>query len=72
MPLGVIIPTTYIVCTGDRPTTVIAVRYLIDSAKASQPHKIDSIIEIDAGHSPFISKPEWTAETLIKEAARHV
>jgi len=67
------IPTTYILCTKDRPTTVAAVRYLIETAKASPGgHKIDSVIEVEAGHSPFISRPEWTAEMLLAEAARSV
>jgi len=67
------IPTTYVLCTKDRPTTVVAARYLIETAKASPGgHKIDSVIEVEAGHSPFISKPEWTAEMLLAEAARSV
>ncbi|TRX93372.1 hypothetical protein FHL15_005647 [Xylaria flabelliformis] len=65
-----IIPTTYILTLKDKPSTVAAARYLIDTAKASGAHKIDNIIEIDAGHSPFISKPEWTANMLIEEANR--
>lgn len=64
------IPTTYILCMGDSPTTVVAAQYLIDTAKASGPHKIDNVIKADSGHSPFISKPQWTAETLIQEASR--
>ncbi|XXH01285.1 hypothetical protein Hte_007640 [Hypoxylon texense] len=64
------IPTTYIICTGDRPSTVAAVHYLIDTAKASGSHMIDSVVEVDSGHSPFISKPQWTADTLISEASR--
>lgn len=64
------IPTTYILCTGDKPTTVIAAQYLVDSAKASGKNKIDNLIKVDAGHSPFVSKPDWTAQTLIEEAAR--
>ncbi|OTA99275.1 hypothetical protein M426DRAFT_325259 [Hypoxylon sp. CI-4A] len=63
-----IIPTTYILTTGDRPSTVVAARYLVDSAKASGPHKIEKIIEVDTGHSPFFSRPEWTVQTLIEEA----
>ncbi|OTA95527.1 hypothetical protein M434DRAFT_379781 [Hypoxylon sp. CO27-5] len=64
------IPTTYILGTADRPSTVVAAQYLIDTAKASGTHKIDKIIRVDAGHSPFISRPEWTAQTLIAEIAR--
>ncbi|KAF1952495.1 alpha/beta-hydrolase [Byssothecium circinans] len=62
------IPTSYILCTGDKPTTVVAAQYLVDSAKGSGNHKIGNVIKVDAGHSPFISKPEWTAKTLIEEA----
>ncbi|KAI1188030.1 alpha/beta-hydrolase [Nemania serpens] len=65
-----IIPTTYIVTLRDRPSTVAACRYLIDAAKASGLHKIDRVVEVEAGHSPFISKPELTAKTLIEEANR--
>ncbi|KAI1804212.1 alpha/beta-hydrolase [Daldinia bambusicola] len=61
------IPTTYIFCLGDHPSTLVATRYLVDTARAGGTHKIEKVIEVDAGHSPFISKPEWTAETLISE-----
>ncbi|KAJ7461850.1 Alpha/beta hydrolase fold-1 [Mycena galericulata] len=64
------IPTTYILCTEDRPSTVVAPQYLVDSAKASGTHKIDKVIRVDSGHSPFISRPQWTAETLVAEAGR--
>lgn len=66
------IPTTYILCTGDVPTTVAAAGYLVETAKASQPNMIDNVIKHEAGHSPFISQPEWTAKTLIKEAGGDV
>lgn len=64
------IPTPYLLCTADKPSTVIAARYLISTAKASGPHKVDNVIEVDSGHSPFISKPEWTAITLMDETSR--
>ncbi|KAI1386118.1 alpha/beta-hydrolase [Hypoxylon trugodes] len=60
------IPTAYILCAGDRPTTVAAAQYLIDTAKSSGPHKIDVILKIEAGHSPFLSMPEYTAEALTR------
>ncbi|KAI1086143.1 alpha/beta-hydrolase [Rostrohypoxylon terebratum] len=63
------IPTTYILGTADRPSTVVAAQYLIDTAKSNGPHKIEKVIHVDAGHSPFISRPEWTAQTLIDEAS---
>ncbi|KUI60192.1 hypothetical protein VP1G_11097 [Cytospora mali] len=62
------IPTTYIFSMGNKPATLAATKYLFGTAKASGPHKIDNVITTDYSHSPFISRPEWTAETLIKEA----
>ncbi|ETS77600.1 hypothetical protein PFICI_09662 [Pestalotiopsis fici W106-1] len=64
------IPTSYIFCTKDRPGTVAAIHYLISSAKSSGMHKIDNVVEVESGHSPFLSRPQWTAETLIAEANR--
>lgn len=63
------IPTTYVLCMKDKPSTVVAAQYLVESARTSGTHKIDNIIKADAGHSPFISVPEWTAGMLIEEAA---
>ncbi len=62
------IPTTYVLCNKDRPSTVAAAQYLIDTAKGSGTHKIDNVIKVDAGHSPFISMPEWTAKMLVEES----
>ena len=64
------IPTTYILCTSGVPATIAAAQYLVDSAKASGLHRIDNLIKIDTGYSPFISKPKWTANTLIEEASK--
>jgi pimeloyl-ACP methyl ester carboxylesterase len=66
------IPTTYIICTADVPSTVAAAQYLVDSAKASGVHMIDNVVKVDAGHFPFISKPQWTARLFIEEASRIV
>ena len=66
------IPTTYIVCTKDKPSTVVAARWLVDSARASGEHRIDKVVEVKAGHSPFISMPEWTVGVLVGEAERSV
>lgn len=65
-------PTTYILCMGDKPSTVVAAQYLIDTAKASGENKIDNVIKHNVGHSPFISQPEWLSETLVEEAGRRV
>jgi pimeloyl-ACP methyl ester carboxylesterase len=63
------IPTTYVICNKDRPSTIQAIHYLISTAKSGA-HKVDNVIEVDAGHSVFISKPQWTAEILIAEASK--
>ncbi|KAI1179137.1 alpha/beta-hydrolase [Nemania sp. FL0916] len=65
-----VIPTTYILTLKDKPTTVVAARYLVDSAKAVGDHKVDKVIELETGHSPFISQPALTAKMLIGEAQR--
>ena len=64
------IPTTYIVCKQDAPSTVAAVRWLISTARESGNHKLDTVIERDVGHTPFISQPEWTAQVLMEAAGR--
>ncbi|KAF2012419.1 alpha/beta-hydrolase [Aaosphaeria arxii CBS 175.79] len=62
------IATTYILCTSDRPSTVAAAEYLIETAKASGQHRIEKVIAVDCGHSPFISRPQWLCRTLIEES----
>lgn len=42
---------------------------MIKSAQAIAPNAFDTVERIDAGHSPFISQPEWLAEKLIKAAS---
>ncbi|KAI1812059.1 alpha/beta-hydrolase [Poronia punctata] len=65
-----VIPTTYIACMADLEYTVAGFGKLVSAAMASGNHRIDNIIEVDAGHFPFITRPEWMAQTLIKEANR--
>ncbi|KAI1112441.1 alpha/beta-hydrolase [Nemania sp. NC0429] len=67
-----IIPTTHVLAVNDNPSIVATLRHLIDMAKANSPHKIDRVIEIEGGHSPFIKKTEWTAKMLIEEANRAI
>lgn len=56
------IPITHVLCLKDRPTTVVAARYLVETVRTSDRHKIDNVIEIETGHSPCVSRREWTAE----------
>ena len=62
------IPTTYVICQKDVPSTVAAVDSMLSSVQATDNHKLDKIIERDAGHSAFLSQPEWVAE-ILREAA---
>jgi pimeloyl-ACP methyl ester carboxylesterase len=65
-----VIPTTYIVCTKDVPSTVAAAKYFVKIAKENEPNKIDDVFEMETGHCPFISEPGHTAEKLIAESKR--
>lgn len=62
------IPTTYVICLKDTPSTVAAVHGLLAHVRSTDNHKLDNVIEREVGHSPFLSQPEWTAE-MLKEAA---
>ncbi|KAL9622886.1 MAG: hypothetical protein Q9160_002812 [Pyrenula sp. 1 TL-2023] len=53
-----VIPTTYVICGKDSPSTVVAANWLIDAAKSSGTHAIDRVVRRDVGHSPFISQSE--------------
>ncbi len=50
------VPTTYLVCTDDRGTPAAAQRRY--AARA------DTVVEIEAGHHPFLSRPGEVAELL--------
>ena len=50
-------PTTYVVCTKDRAIPAWHQRQMAENA--------DRVIEMEASHSPFLSKPEELA-TLLK------
>lgn len=62
--------TTYVLCLGDGLTTVAEARFPVEAERASGRHKIDNVIEVEAGHSPFVTIPRWTAEMLIIESGR--
>ena len=62
------IPTTYVVCEGDMPSTVLAIGHLLDGVRATPDHKLDIVVKGSAGHSPFLSQPEWMSKVL-REAA---
>lgn len=51
------VPTTYLVCTLDQGTPAAAQR---DFARAA-----DTVVEIEAGHHPFISQPRAVADLIL-------
>ena len=62
------VPTTYVICENDAPSTVVAAGHLLSSAQATEGNKIDSVVDRKVGHSPFLSQPEWTV-SMLREAA---
>lgn len=64
------IPTTYVICEDDKPSTVAAVTYLVSNAQAADGNKIDRVLRHKVGHSPFLSQPDWTAGMLMEEAGQ--
>jgi pimeloyl-ACP methyl ester carboxylesterase len=55
------VPSTYLVCAGDRGTPAAAQRTF--AARASQ------VVELDTGHHPFLSRPREVADLVL--AAGH-
>ena len=50
------VPSTYLVCTEDRGTPVAAQREFAQRAT--------EVVDIDAGHHPFLAKPEAVADLI--------
>lgn len=66
------IPTTYVICENDTPSTVAAAGYLLSSAQAVEESKVDTVVKRKVGHSPFLSQPEWTVDMLRKSAGERL
>lgn len=62
------IPTTYVLCENDCAVKLPFVESLIDAAKATGNHKIDTLERCDAGHFVMNSRPEWLADILRRAA----
>jgi len=62
------IPSTYIVCENDQAIPLPAQEGMLSMAHQLAPTSFDAIERCSAGHSPFISQPEWLADRLIKSA----
>lgn len=60
LPAG--IPSTYIVCLKDQ---ALPVEYQQEQAANAE---VDEVVELDAGHSAFLSQPEALAKLLLQAA----
>lgn len=56
------------VCEKDNAIPVQAQDGMIAAAKEAAPSAFDVVARCQAGHSPFLSQPEWLAEKLIESA----
>ncbi|RDW75805.1 hypothetical protein BP5796_06626 [Coleophoma crateriformis] len=63
-----IVPSTYILCEADNAIPIQVQEGMIAHAQSIAPNAFDVIERCSAGHSPFLSQPEWLAEKLIKSA----
>jgi len=52
------VPTTYLVCTQDRGTPARLQREYAGRA--------DSVVELDAGHHPFLSQPAAVRDLVLR------
>ncbi|MBM9504229.1 alpha/beta hydrolase [Actinacidiphila acididurans] len=50
------LPTTYVVCSEDRGTPAAAQREFS--------HRADKVVEVTAGHHPFLSQPQTVADII--------
>ncbi|MBB2948839.1 pimeloyl-ACP methyl ester carboxylesterase [Actinoplanes lutulentus] len=51
------IPSTYLVCAADKGTPAASQR--------SFARRAGSVVELDAGHHPFLSQPSWVRDLLL-------
>ncbi|CCD55761.1 hypothetical protein QC760_001297 [Botrytis cinerea] len=62
------IPSTYVVCEEDKAIPLEAQLEMVRGAQEIAEGSFGTIERTNAGHSPFISQPEWLAEKLMKAA----
>jgi hypothetical protein len=58
----------FIVCENDQAIPLSVQEGMLGMAHKIAPRSFDVVERCSAGHSPFISQPEWLAEKLIKAA----
>ncbi|KAH7369821.1 prolyl aminopeptidase-like protein [Rhexocercosporidium sp. MPI-PUGE-AT-0058] len=64
------IPSTYILCEKDNAIPLQGQEGMIAGAREEAPEAFDVVERCEAGHSPFLSKPEWLAGKLVESASR--
>jgi pimeloyl-ACP methyl ester carboxylesterase len=63
------IPSSYLICTLDAAIPLPVQEMMIEAAQKKNPKAFDLVERIEAGHSPFLSKPEATAAYLERAAS---
>jgi pimeloyl-ACP methyl ester carboxylesterase len=56
------IPSTYVLCTDDRAT--------VPARQKTFSHRADHVVELKAGHHPFLSRPDPLARMIVEAAHR--
>ena len=56
------VPRSYVACTDDRAISILMQRDMIAASG------VERVLELDASHSPFLSKPDELAALLVKAA----
>ena len=63
-------PVTYVVCTNDQALTVAYQRSAIEVCRSREGRKGGregvEVVEMESGHSPFLSVPEETVEVVLR------
>ncbi|PBP20826.1 alpha/beta-hydrolase [Diplocarpon rosae] len=62
------VPSTYVLCEADHAIPRPVQESMIAAATAAAPSAFDVVERCDAGHSPFLSRPEWLADRLAESA----
>ncbi|PBP23039.1 protein-tyrosine phosphatase [Diplocarpon rosae] len=62
------VPSTYVLCEADHAIPLPVQEGMIAAAKEAAPSAFDVVERCGAGHSPFLSRPDWLADRLAESA----
>lgn len=66
------VPTTYIVCEGDRASAAARQEARVAAVRRDPECKVDTVERVGASHSPFLSVPEWMAGAVRRACGEEV